>query len=98
MSIDRFLREKPITGNGSSARESGALNGDRLSADTVSQPGKSVKERFSLKSDSTRWDCGFLRPGMTHAGADWNIGAFPGQTHPWPHQPAGKRISFATGV
>ena len=43
-------RKKPITGNGSSTRESGALNGDRLSANTVSQGGGNVKTRFSLKT------------------------------------------------
>ncbi len=43
-------RKKPITGNGSSTRESGALNGDRLSANTVSQGGGDVKTRFSLKT------------------------------------------------
>ena len=42
-------RKKPTTGNGSSTRESGALNGDRLSESSVPQNGENVKKRYSLK-------------------------------------------------
>lgn len=44
-------RKKPTTGNGSSARESSALNGGRLSENSVLQNGENVK-RYSLKTDS----------------------------------------------
>ena len=44
-------RKKPTTGNGSSTRESGALNGGRLSENSVLQNGKNVKH-YSLKNDS----------------------------------------------
>ena len=44
-------RKKPTTGNGSSARESGALNGGRLSENRVLQNEGNVK-RYSLKEDS----------------------------------------------
>lgn len=44
-------RKKPTTGNGSSTRESGALNGDRLSTDSISRSAENVK-RYSLKEDS----------------------------------------------
>ena len=43
-------RKKPTTGNGSSARESSALNGGRLSERSVPQNGENVKKRFSLKA------------------------------------------------
>lgn len=46
-------RKKPTTGNGSSARESSALNGGRLSESSVPQNGENVKKRYSLKEDST---------------------------------------------
>lgn len=42
-------RKKPTTGNGSSTRESGALNGGRLSESSVPQNGENVKKRYSLK-------------------------------------------------
>lgn len=42
-------RKKPTTGNGSSARESSALNGGRLSERSVPQNGENVKKRYSLK-------------------------------------------------
>lgn len=42
-------RKKPTTGNGSSTRESGALNGGRLSGNSVPQNEGNVKKRFSLK-------------------------------------------------
>ena len=42
-------RKKPTTGNGSSARESSALNGGRLSKRSVPQNGEIVKKRYSLK-------------------------------------------------
>lgn len=45
-------RKKPTTGNGSSARESSALNGGRLSENSVLQNEGNVK-RYSLKEDST---------------------------------------------
>lgn len=45
-------RKKPTTGNGSSTRESGALNGGRLSENSVLQNEGNVK-RYSLKEDST---------------------------------------------
>lgn len=41
-------RKKPTTGNGSSTRESGALNGGRLSTDSISRSSENVK-RYSLK-------------------------------------------------
>lgn len=41
-------RKKPTTGNGSSTRESGALNGGRLSTDSISRNSENVK-RYSLK-------------------------------------------------
>lgn len=44
-------RKKPTTGNGSSTRESGALNGGRLSGNSVPQNEGNVK-RYSLKEDS----------------------------------------------
>lgn len=44
-------RKKPTTGNGSSTRESGALNGGRLSGNSVLQNEGNVK-RYSLKEDS----------------------------------------------
>lgn len=44
-------RKKPTTGNGSSTRESGALNGGRLSENSVLQNEENVK-RYSLKTDS----------------------------------------------
>ena len=44
-------RKKPTTGNGSSTRESGALNGGRLSENSVLQNEGNVK-RYSLKEDS----------------------------------------------
>ena len=42
-------RKKPTTGNGSSARESSALNGGRLSERSIPQNGENVKKRYSLK-------------------------------------------------
>ena len=42
-------RKKPTTGNGSSARESSALNGGRLSERSVPQNSENVKKRYSLK-------------------------------------------------
>lgn len=44
-------RKKPVTGNGSSALESGALNGNRLSTDTIAQPEEESKKQFALKED-----------------------------------------------
>jgi hypothetical protein len=44
-------RKKPTTGNGSSSRERGALNGGRLSTDSISRSAENVK-RYSLKEDS----------------------------------------------
>ncbi len=42
-------RRKPTTGNGSSARESSALNGGKLSKNSIPQNGENVKKRYSLK-------------------------------------------------
>jgi hypothetical protein len=43
-------RKKPATGNGSSTRESGALNGSKLSTENVAQGNENVNTRFSLKA------------------------------------------------
>ncbi len=45
-------RKKPATSNGSSTRESGALNGSKLPADTVTQDTGGVNRKYSLKTDS----------------------------------------------
>ena len=42
-------RRKPTTGNGSSARESSALNGGKLFKNSIPQNGENVKKRYSLK-------------------------------------------------